>query len=52
MPRTLFSTLLAPSEGLYASNLPHMNSLPVGMYLPAGYEPNYAYPLIDRKSVV
>jgi phospholipase/carboxylesterase len=46
MPRTLFSTLLAPTEGMYASHLPHMNSLPVQTYLPAGYEPNYAYPLI------
>ena len=46
MPRTLFSTLMLPSEGVYASNLPHLKSLPVRTFLPTGYEPNYAYPLI------
>jgi phospholipase/carboxylesterase len=46
MPRTLFSTLMLPSEGVYASRLPHLKSLPVQTFLPTGYEPNYAYPLI------
>lgn len=46
MPRTLFSTLMLPSEGVYASSLPHLKSLPVRMFLPTGYEPNYPYPLI------
>jgi phospholipase/carboxylesterase len=46
MPRTLFSTLMAPSEGVYASKLPHLCSLPVRTFLPTGYEANYAYPLI------
>ena len=46
MPRTLFSTLMLPTEGVYASHLPHLNSLPVRTFLPNGYEPKYAYPLI------
>lgn len=46
MPRTLFSTLMAPSEGVYESKLPHLSSLPARTFLPTGYEPNYAYPLI------
>jgi len=46
MPRTLFSTLMAPTEGVYASKLPHLSSLPVRTFLPTGYEPNYAYPLV------
>ena len=46
MPRTLFSALMTPSEGIYASRLPHFQSLPVQTFLPTGYEPNYAYPLI------
>ena len=46
MPRTLFSALMAPTEGVYASKLPDLSSLPVRTFLPTGYEPNYAYPLI------
>jgi phospholipase/carboxylesterase len=46
MPRSVLSTLMLPSEGVYASKLPHLNSLPVRTFLPAGYEHNYAYPLI------
>src|SRR5262245_52507913 len=46
MPRTLFSALMLPTEGVYASKLPHLCSLPVRTFLPTGYEPNYAYPLI------
>jgi phospholipase/carboxylesterase len=46
MPRTLFSSLMLPTEGVYDSKLPHLNSLPVRTFLPTGYEPNYAYPLI------
>jgi len=46
MPRTLFHTLMLPSEGVYASHLPHLKSLPVRTFLPTGYEPKYAYPLI------
>jgi len=46
MPRTLFSTLMAPTEGVYASRLPHLSSLPVRTFLPTGYEPNYPYPLV------
>ena len=46
MPRTLFSTLMAPTEGVYASQLPHLSSLPVQTFLPTGYEANYAYPLV------
>lgn len=46
MPRTLFSALMLPTEGVYASKLPHLRSLPVRTFLPTGYEPNYAYPLV------
>ena len=46
MPRTLFSTLMMPTEGVYASQLRHLKSLPVQTFLPTGYEPKYAYPLI------
>jgi phospholipase/carboxylesterase len=46
MPRTLFSALMLPTEGVYASKLPHLSSLPVRTFLPTGYEPNYAYPLV------
>ncbi len=46
MPRTLFSTLMLPSEGVYNWHLPHAKSLPVRTFLPTGYEPNYPYPLI------
>lgn len=46
MPRTLFSTLMAPTEGVYESRLPHLSSLPVRTFLPTGYESNYAYPLM------
>jgi len=46
MPRTLFSALMVPSEGIYASQLPHLHSLPVQTFLPTGYERNYPYPLI------
>ena len=46
MPRSVLSTLMLPSEGVYASKLPHLNSLPVRTFLPTGYEHNYAYPLI------
>jgi phospholipase/carboxylesterase len=46
MPRSLLSTLMLPTEGVYASKLPHLNSLPVQTFLPTGYEHNYAYPLV------
>src|SRR3954467_4487135 len=46
MPRSVLSTLMLPSEGVYASQLPHLDSLPVRTFLPTGYEANYAYPLI------
>jgi phospholipase/carboxylesterase len=46
MPRSVLSTLMLPTEGVYASKLPHLNSLPVRTFLPTGYEHNYAYPLI------
>ena len=46
MPRSLFSALILPSEGVYSATIPHMISQPVRTYLPGGYEPNYAYPLI------
>jgi phospholipase/carboxylesterase len=46
MPRTLFSTLMLPTEGVYTSHLPQLSSRPVQTFLPTGYEPNYAYPLI------
>lgn len=46
MPRSLFSTLMLPTEGMYTSSLPQLQSLPLRTFLPTGYESNYAYPLI------
>jgi phospholipase/carboxylesterase len=46
MPRTLIASLMLPTEGVYESQLPHLQSLPVRTFLPTGYESKYAYPLI------
>ena len=35
-----------PAEGFYADTLPAAPALPVRTFLPAGYEPRYAYPLV------
>jgi phospholipase/carboxylesterase len=47
MTRSLLETLLLPEEGFYSAPLPQNKSLPpVRWFVPTGYEPNYAYPLI------
>jgi phospholipase/carboxylesterase len=35
-----------PAEGFYTSELAEARPLPVRTFLPTGYEPNYAYPLL------
>lgn len=47
MPLTnLFWRTFRPAEGFYTSELEAPRRLPVRTFLPAGYEPNYAYPLL------
>lgn len=47
MPQTDFSWRASrPEEGFYVSELKDPRSLPVRTFLPTGYEPNYAYPLL------
>lgn len=40
------SDLTRPAEGFYASAVDSPRHLPVLTFLPGGYEPNYAYPLV------
>ena len=35
-----------PAEGFYTSELQSLGRLPMRTFLPTGYEPNYAYPLL------
>jgi phospholipase/carboxylesterase len=42
----LFSRLLRPPEGFYASELAAPQGWPLRTFLPTGYEPNYPYPLL------
>src|SRR5947209_11497397 len=35
-----------PAEGFYTSEVQAPERLPVRTFLPTGYEPNYAYPLV------
>src|SRR5215467_16357260 len=35
-----------PAEGFYTSEVEAPNRLPIRTFLPFGYEPNYAYPLL------
>src|SRR5712692_11523445 len=47
MPRTDFSwRTLRPAEGFYTSEVEAPPRWPVRTFLPTGYEPNYAYPLL------
>src|SRR4029077_11870376 len=42
----LSSTTFRPAEGFYTSEVQSPGPLPVRTFLPTGYEPNYAYPLL------
>jgi phospholipase/carboxylesterase len=47
MPFTDLSwRLFRPAEGFYTSEVQSPSRLPVRTFLPTGYEPNYAYPLL------
>jgi phospholipase/carboxylesterase len=47
MPSTnLFWRSLRPAEGFYTSQVETPEPMPVRTFLPTGYEPNYAYPLL------
>jgi len=47
MPQTdFFWRALRPAEGFYTSEVNAPGRLPVRTFLPTGYEPNYAYPLL------
>ncbi len=47
MPHTDLSwRLFRPAEGFYNSEVATPKRLPVRTFLPTGYEPNYAYPLM------
>lgn len=46
MSHSLLSLLGAQTEGFHAAQLVNFHSLPVWVFLPTGYEPNYAYPLL------
>jgi phospholipase/carboxylesterase len=47
MPYTDVSwRLFRPAEGFYTSEVPSPRRLPIRTFLPAGYEPKYAYPLL------
>jgi phospholipase/carboxylesterase len=45
-PTNLFWRTFRPAEGFYNSELETPRRLPVRTFLPSGYEPNYAYPLL------
>jgi phospholipase/carboxylesterase len=38
--------MFRPAEGFYTSEVPAPHRYPVRTFLPTGYEPNYAYPLL------
>lgn len=47
MPHTnLFWRTIRPAEGFYTSEVEAPAPMPVRTFLPTGYEPNYAYPLL------
>jgi phospholipase/carboxylesterase len=45
-PTNLFWRTFRPAEGYYTSQLQAPRRLPVRTFLPTGYEPKYAYPLL------
>src|SRR5581483_6865033 len=47
MPQTnLYWRSFRPAEGFYTSEVEEPRRLPIRTFLPTGYEPNYAYPLL------
>lgn len=47
MPHTnLYWRSYRPAEGFYTSEVDEPHRLPLRTFLPSGYEPNYAYPLL------
>src|SRR5260370_16689997 len=47
MPYTELSwRMFRPAEGFYTSEIQAPERLPIRTFLPTGYEPNYAYPLL------
>src|SRR5205809_2662010 len=47
MPHTDLSwRTFRPAEGFYTSEVQAPRRLPIRTFLPTGYEPNYAYPLL------
>jgi phospholipase/carboxylesterase len=45
-PTDLFWRTFRPAEGFYTSEVLNPDPQPVRTFLPTGYEPNYAYPLV------
>lgn len=45
-PTNLFWRTFRPAEGFYTSEVQTPQRLPIRTFLPTGYEPNYAYPLL------
>ncbi len=45
-PTHSLAGVVRPDEGFYASTVDSPTRLPVLTFLPTGYEPNYAYPLV------
>src|SRR5260221_2420099 len=47
MPYTDLSwRMFRPAEGFYDAEIPARRPLPIRTFLPTGYEPHYAYPLV------
>jgi len=46
LPSDVVSQRVRPEEGFYLSEVDSPSRLPVLTFLPAGYEPEYAYPLV------
>jgi phospholipase/carboxylesterase len=46
LPSDVMSELVRPEEGFYLSEVESPSRLPVLTFLPTGYEPGYAYPLV------
>jgi phospholipase/carboxylesterase len=46
LPTSSITDLFRPAEGFYASTVESPKRLPVVTFLPTGYEPGYAYPLL------
>jgi phospholipase/carboxylesterase len=46
MPNSVIALLGAQTEGIHTAQLVNFHSMPIYVYVPTGYEPNYAYPLV------